>query len=206
MEVPLAAVLLRAGEAATAAEVLRAQPAEIEAETAAAGRRSEIAVLRAFCAGLLGDSAEARAQIDAAIESAVESGAESVLVRCALAASEVARTLDDMDTAKAALDQATGLLSRALAEGDSTRAGAGVRLICGRWETGERGPELRPWTERTVRHARHALRESESWPLLGIWRAVIEAVLGPASEDRELQAGLRQIDQACRQRFDAASG
>ena len=114
--------------------------------------------------------------------------------------------LGDLDTARAALERATDLLSRALAEGDSMRAAAGVRLICGLWETGQRGAELRPWTEMTVRQARQALQEPESWPLLCVWRAVIEGVLGPATEDRELQEGLRLIDQASREQTDTAKG
>jgi hypothetical protein len=206
VDVPLAAVLVRAGQAAAAEEVLQALPPEIEAGAVSTDLRSEVAVLLACCAGLRGDREEARAQIDAAIAAAVESGGETVLVRCALAASEVARMLGDLDTASAALEQATDLLSRALAAGDSTRAGAGVRLICGLWETGQRGTELRPWTEMTIRHARQALREPECWPLLRVWRAVIDTVLGRATEDRELQEGLRRIDQACRERTDAAEG
>jgi len=133
VDVALAAVLVRAGQAAAAEEVLRALPQETEAGGTSMDLRSEVAVLLAFCAGLRGDREEAQEQINAAIEAAAESGGEMVLVRCALAASEVARMLGDLDTARAALEQATDLLSRALAEADSRLAAAGVRLICGLW-------------------------------------------------------------------------
>lgn len=108
--------------------------------------------------------------------------------------------LGDLATARHALQQAKDLLSRSLAEGDGAPAAEGVRLITELWETGERGAGLRPWTELTVRHARHALKDPGIWTLLGSWQAVIGAVLdSPSDEDRELQEGLRWVSQARRE-------
>lgn len=80
LDVPLAAILVRACRPAAAEEVLQALAPVGEAGAASADLRAEVAMLLAFCSGLRSDREQAEERVNAAIEVAVASGKETALV------------------------------------------------------------------------------------------------------------------------------